>query len=72
MTLSPQDLDTQYTIGIATGVPTVFISVGDNNPDGVNGFLDIINNLLGQSAPPQVLTTSYGFDEPDLPTSVAT
>ncbi|EIW62968.1 family S53 protease [Trametes versicolor FP-101664 SS1] len=66
------DLDTQYTIGIATGVPTTFISVGDNNRDGVNGFMDIINTLLGESAPPQVLSTSYGFDEPDLPASVAT
>ncbi|OJT02652.1 Tripeptidyl-peptidase sed3 [Trametes pubescens] len=66
------DLDTQYTTGIASGVPTVFISVGDRNSDGVNGFLDIINTLLGESAPPQVLSTSYGFDEPDLPASIAT
>ncbi|OSD03903.1 family S53 protease [Trametes coccinea BRFM310] len=65
------DLDTQYTVGIASGVPTVFISVGERNRDGVNGFLDIINTLLGESAPPQVLSTSYGFDEPDLPTSIA-
>ncbi|KAI0329229.1 family S53 protease [Cubamyces sp. BRFM 1775] len=66
------DLDTQYTIGIASGVPTVFISVGERNRDGVNGFLDIINSLIGESNAPQVLSTSYGFDEPDLPTSIAT
>lgn len=65
-------MDTQYTVGIATGVPTVFISVGERNRDGVNGFLDIINTLLGESNPPQVLSTSYGFDEPDLPTNIAT
>jgi tripeptidyl-peptidase-1 len=29
----------QYTIGIATGVPVIFISAGDDNPDGLNGFL---------------------------------
>ncbi|TFK89462.1 family S53 protease-like protein [Polyporus arcularius HHB13444] len=65
------NLDIQYTVGVATQVPNVFISVGENNRDGVNGFLDQINFLLGESNPPQVLTTSYGFDEPDLPTSVA-
>ncbi|KAH9851330.1 family S53 protease [Lenzites betulinus] len=66
------DLDTQYTLGIASGVPTTFISVGERNSDGVNGFLDIINQLLSETAAPQVLSTSYGFDEPDLPTSIAT
>ena len=59
-----QDLDTQYTIGIANGIPTTFISVGENTRDGnLDGFLDIINFLAGQSAPPQVLTTSYGQNE---------
>ncbi|KAI0633274.1 family S53 protease [Trametes polyzona] len=66
------DLDTQYTIGIASGVPTTFISVGERNRDGVNGFLDIVNQLLSESNPPQVLSTSYGFNEPDLPESIAT
>ncbi|KAK7439369.1 hypothetical protein VKT23_017593 [Stygiomarasmius scandens] len=66
------NLDIQYTVGVATGVPTVFITVGDNNSDGVNGFIDIINALLAESAPPQVLTTSYGFDERDLGSALAT
>ncbi|KAI9436186.1 subtilisin-like protein [Lactarius indigo] len=58
------DLDVQYTIGLASGVPTVFISVGDQYQDGdLEGFLDIINFLGGKSAPPQVLTTSYGQGE---------
>ncbi|KAI0365677.1 family S53 protease [Pilatotrama ljubarskyi] len=66
------DLDTQYTLGVASGVPTVFISVGERNRDGVNGFMDIITTLIGESNAPQVLSTSYGFDEPDLPTNLAT
>ncbi|KAF9058531.1 family S53 protease-like protein [Rhodocollybia butyracea] len=60
------NLDTQYTIGVANGVPVIFISVGENNPDGMDGFLDIMNNINGQTSPPHVLTTSYGFDEPDI------
>jgi tripeptidyl-peptidase-1 len=67
-----QNLDIQYTVGVATGVPTFFISVGDSSTDGVDGFLDIINFLNGESRPPQVLTTSYGFDERDLGATLAT
>ncbi|PBK67922.1 family S53 protease-like protein [Armillaria solidipes] len=66
------NLDIQYTVGIATGVPTIFISVGDSSTDGVSGFLDLIDALNAEPSPPQVLTTSYGFDETDLPTSIAT
>ncbi|KAJ7314500.1 family S53 protease [Mycena albidolilacea] len=44
------------------------VSVGENNSDGVDGFIDIINSLLAQPAGtrPKVLSTSYGFDETDL------
>ncbi len=39
---STQDLDVQYTIGIASGVPTVFISVGNNFKDGaLEGMLSL-------------------------------
>lgn len=49
---------------MATNVPTTFISVGDQTQDGdLDGFLDIINNLLKEDNPPLVLTTSFGFDE---------
>lgn len=66
-----QNLDIQYTIGIASGVPTTFISVGENFQDGdLEGFLDIINFLNNESSPPQVLTTSYGDDEPDVSKSL--
>lgn len=58
------NLDIQYTVGLATGVPTVFISVGDQTQDGdLDGFLDTINFLLDEDVPPYVLTTSYGQDE---------
>ncbi|KAJ7167986.1 family S53 protease-like protein [Mycena filopes] len=68
------DLDTQYTVGIATGVPVVFITVGESNTDGVDGFLDIITALIRQptGTRPNQLTTSYGFDENDLSPSVLT
>jgi len=65
------NLDTQYTVGVAGGVPVTFISVGENNPDGIDGFLDIINTLIAETSPPQVLTTSYGFDEPELTATIA-
>ncbi|KAJ7215326.1 subtilisin-like protein [Mycena haematopus] len=57
------DLDIQYTVGLATGVTVDFVSVGETNKDGADeGFLDIITALIAETAPPQVLTTSYGFD----------
>ncbi|KAI0761500.1 family S53 protease [Trametes elegans] len=58
------NLDIQYTVGVATGVPITFISVGEDFQDGnLEGFLDTINFLLGENSPPQVLTTSYGQNE---------
>ena len=73
LTVCAQNLDVQYTVGVASKVPTTFISVGENNSDGVDGFLDIINFLIAKSTAtrPKVLTTSYGFDEPDLTSSLA-
>ncbi|KAI0046849.1 family S53 protease [Auriscalpium vulgare] len=66
------DLDIQYTVGVASGVPVTFISVGDNFQDGaLEGFLDIINFLLAESAPPQVLTTSYGQNENTISRALA-
>ncbi|KAF7324468.1 Subtilisin-like protein [Mycena sanguinolenta] len=57
------DLDIQYTVGVATGVTVDFVSVGEKTQDGADdGFLDIITALIAEAAPPQVLTTSYGFD----------
>ncbi|KAJ7107249.1 subtilisin-like protein [Mycena crocata] len=57
------NLDIQYTVGLATGVPVDFVSVGTTTKDGADeGFLDIITALIAEDAPPQVLTTSYGFN----------
>ncbi|KAJ7628013.1 family S53 protease [Mycena polygramma] len=68
------NLDTQYTIGVATGVPVTFISVGEDAPDGLDGFYDIITTLINEpdSDRPKVLTTSYGFNEDNLTPPVAT
>ncbi|KAI0788230.1 subtilisin-like protein [Fomes fomentarius] len=53
-------LDIQYTVGLATNVPTTFYS--DGRPD-VIGFIDMANSLLALDEVPLVLSTSYGFDE---------
>ena len=67
-----QNLDIQYTVGLATGVPTIFISVGEDFQDGdLEGFLDIINFLLAEDTPPQVLTTSYGQNENTISRNLA-
>ncbi|KAI0738969.1 peptidase S8/S53 domain-containing protein [Daedaleopsis nitida] len=56
-------LDMQYTVGLATNVPTTFLSVGQNANDQV----DEVNFLLQQDPIPHVLTTSFGSNEPDDP-----
>lgn len=56
-------LDIQYTVGLATNVPTTFVTVGAQNQDGLSGFLDQIQFLLKQDPAPLVLTTSFGFEE---------
>ena len=59
-------------MGVATEVPTFFISVGEDFHDGaLEGFLDIINFLLGEDSPPQVLTTSYGQNENTISRALA-
>ena len=65
-----QNLDTQYTIGLATNVPVTFISVGEDVANTTNGddefaevLLDTALYMLGLPNPPQVMTTSYGDEE---------
>ncbi|KAF9063508.1 peptidase S8/S53 domain-containing protein [Rhodocollybia butyracea] len=49
------NLDTQYTIGLANGIPVTFFSVGKDNKDGgLGGFLDLMNYINSQSSPPFV------------------
>jgi len=64
-------LDLQYTVGVAQGVPVTFVSVGPNNRDGFGGHLDFANYLLSMSQPPQVVTTSYGYDEDTIDPNMA-
>lgn len=61
-------LDIQYTAGLANGIQTNFISVGNA---GTTGFIDVINKLLSQQTPPSVMSLSYGFDEKALSSSLA-
>ncbi|KAF9063505.1 family S53 protease [Rhodocollybia butyracea] len=66
------NLDTQYTLGLANGVPVTFFSVGEDNKDGdLDGFLDLMNFINSQPSPPFVLTTSYGADERDISPGLA-
>lgn len=66
-----QDTDSQYTIGVATGVPVTFISTGTNATDGVGGLLDFAQFLVEQPAPPTVVTTGLFLDEQDVSRSLA-
>ncbi|KAJ6489757.1 family S53 protease-like protein [Mycena sanguinolenta] len=66
------NLDIQYTVGLASKVPVTFISVGEDNRDGLDGFMDILTALIAEPSRPTVLTTSDGFDESDLSRPVAT
>ncbi|KAI0646040.1 subtilisin-like protein [Trametes meyenii] len=59
--ISEGNLDIQYTVGVATGVPIVYVFVGTQNQDGAfRGWLDEVNHLLAEEDPPQVMTTSWG------------
>ena len=60
---NPQNLDLQYTVGLATGVPAYFISVGPNSYDGTGGFLDTANYVLSTLSDAYVMTTSYNLNE---------
>lgn len=57
-----QDLDVEYTVGVATGANVYFLSVGDSS-DGVFGFLDTATAVLDTWSDAYVMTTSYGSNE---------
>ncbi|TFY78346.1 hypothetical protein EWM64_g5670 [Hericium alpestre] len=65
------NLDTQYTVGIASNVTVNFVSVGNENVDDLDGFLDIVNLFLIQNPTPHVFTTSYQWSEYQVPFSLA-
>jgi tripeptidyl-peptidase-1 len=67
------NLDVQYTVGVATGVPVYFLSVGDNYQDGgLEGFLDTVNFVSQENPVTYVLTTSYGQNENTMSRALAT
>lgn len=54
----------QYTVGLATNVSTTVIYPGpQDDPDGIQGLLDITNFLLSQDTPPLVFLTNVQYDE---------
>ena len=64
LTSPEQNLDMQYTVGLATDVHVDFISVGSAaDDDGAVGFLDTANYVLSDKSNAFVMTTSYGKDE---------
>ncbi|KAF7335731.1 Family S53 protease-like protein [Mycena venus] len=68
------NLDMQYTLGLATGVPIQFLSVGypRTGLDFPQSLLDTITYLDGVADPPTVMTTSYGDVETSYGASAAT
>ncbi|KAJ7447479.1 subtilisin-like protein [Mycena latifolia] len=69
------DLDVEYTVGLATGVPVEFLSVGGRSDstfsDLATALLDTNTFLDGVDNPPSVVTTSYGPMENQFESSVA-
>jgi tripeptidyl-peptidase I len=63
------NLDIQYTVGLAVGVPTEFLTVGGS--DFEEALLDTTTFLSGVDEPPTVMTTSYGSNEVDFTPSLA-
>ncbi|KAJ7333493.1 family S53 protease-like protein [Mycena albidolilacea] len=68
------NVDIQYSVGIATGVPVQFLSVGGGLTldDFPALLLETTTFLDGVANPPTVMTTSYGFAESFFGLSVAT
>lgn len=66
-------MDVELTIGIATGVPVTFLTVGGSNDSDFNqGLLDSSTYLTSLANPPTVVTTSYGSNENLFSASIAT
>ncbi|KAI0827003.1 subtilisin-like protein [Trametes gibbosa] len=65
--VSEGELDIQYTVGLATGVPITdyFVGLKSADPGDLHGtaFLDEAIALLALDQPPQVLTTSFDLHE---------
>lgn len=70
------NLDIQYTIGVASGVPISYISVGPADIESNEEFFTALENeanyLLTMDDPPTVLTSTYGLNENSITGSLAT
>lgn len=68
-------LDIQYALGVASNVPTTFISVGPAeisfNDEFWDALQDELNYVLAMDSPPTVLTSSYGNNENTVSHSLA-
>ncbi|VDC00558.1 unnamed protein product [Peniophora sp. CBMAI 1063] len=66
------DLDVEYTVGLATGVPVRFVSVSDSAAnDDTGGFLTTAESHLANASSSHVVTTSYGIDEDTMSVPIA-
>ncbi|KIJ31371.1 hypothetical protein M422DRAFT_266891, partial [Sphaerobolus stellatus SS14] len=63
------NLGVQYTIGVAGGVPTTFVSVG--TAGGISGVFAAVETFLLSNALPNVTTGFIGINEADIPQSIA-
>lgn len=65
------DANVEYTVGLAASVPVTVISVGEDNTDDLDGFIDLTEFLLSETSPQQVLLITFGFNEEDVSFSLA-
>ena len=63
------NLDVQYIMGVAQGVPTSYLY--DDNSGG-DAMVTWLTKVGSQATPPKVLSISYGWDEKYLPSSLVT
>ena len=65
----------QYTIGLATNVSVAYVSAGDvgfpSHDEFTDWLLDTAHYMLSLPSPPQVMTTSYGDNEENIPDALS-
>ncbi len=63
----PKDFDIEYSVGLATGVPTTLLTSAKKSRGIIlEDLMDMTNFLLAQDEPPLVVSTSYLFTEADV------
>ncbi|RDX44428.1 subtilisin-like protein [Lentinus brumalis] len=61
------DFDIEYSVGLATGVPTTLLTSAKKSRGIIlEDLMDMTNFLLAQDEPPLVVSTSYLFTEADV------